>query len=153
MDAKTKTWITQLENGDIDNKTILILKHIKENPGIDTDQLRDQLKMAHQSLTACITNLLDCGVVEIKGENNNESATYSRYWYVELPNEIILNQKKRAREKFDKWVKRGLKDFAMYMDEETMNKLSVAVENLNNAIPLVDIKVDEHGQVAMFDHG
>lgn len=153
MDAKTKTWITQLENGDIDNKTIQILKHIKENPGIDTDQLRDQLKMAHQSLTACITNLLDCGVIEIKGENNNESATYSRYWYVELANEIILNQKKRAREKFDKWVKRGLKDFAMYMDEETMNKLSVAVENLNNAIPLVDIKVDEHGQVAMFDHG
>jgi transcription initiation factor IIE alpha subunit len=109
--------------------------------------------MAHQSLTACISNLLDCGVIEIRSQKEDEDSTYSKYWYVELVHEILNNQKKRLRAKFEQWVKRGMKDFIQFMDEPTMLKLEIALVKLNEMPPLIDIPMNDKGQIQMFGNG
>jgi predicted transcriptional regulator len=121
--AKLKTYLAQLDNGNIDNKHIEILSYIKQNPNIDTDRLRDELKMAHQSLTACVSNLLDIGIIMIVGQTEKEETNYSKYLYVEDEPTIIKNQRERHYKKFQQWVKRGLKDFVEFIDEKTLNQL------------------------------
>lgn len=152
LDAKTKTWLEQLQNGNLDNNMVIVLNHIKMNPGISTDNLRYELKMAHQTLTSCISKLLDCGIVEIKTENKqDDDIFYSCYNFVTNTTDIIENQKKRTKEKFDVWVKRGLKDFIIFLDEPTMLKLQKCQETLKKAPPLEDIKVDEKEQTILFN--
>jgi len=152
LDAKTKTWLNQLQNGNLDNNMVIILNHIKMNPGISTDKLRTELQMAHQTLTACISGLLDCGIIEIKGEDKEqEDSFYSCYNFVNNTTDIIENQKKRTKEKFDIWVKRGLKDFIVFLDEPTMLMLQKCQETLKKAPPLEDIKIDKKGQTILFN--
>jgi hypothetical protein len=157
LSSKIKTYLAQIENGNIESKQVEVLAHIKENPGIDTDQLRDQLRMAHQSLTACISNLLDIGIIEIIGEVElDEDSFYSKYNYVDDEPTIIKNQKERHLAKFKQWVKRGLKDFIEFIDEPTFKNLETAIYKLpqiigeHKEIEATINRFDKNGQGNLF---
>ena len=160
--AKFKAFLSQLDSGNIDNRMVQILGHIKTNPNINTDELRDQLRMAHQSLTSALSNLLDLGVVKVVGQTESENLTYSQYLYVEDEDEIIKNQKLRQKKKFNQWVKRGLRDFVEFIDENTFNQLQDAInkyakdekelnlENLDTNEDFIKYYSDKNGQTKLF---
>ena len=155
--ARIQTYLNQLESGNIDNKQVEVLAHIKQNPGIDTDQLRDQLRMAHQSLTACISNLLDVGIISVIGQTEEEESMYSKYLYIEDTATRIKLQNERHYKKFRQWVKRGLKDFVEFIDENTLNQLikekdnsTPDIEHLDSNEDFAKFYSDKNGQGRLF---
>ena len=81
MKVKVKNWLEQLNNGEIKSKTTRIIyeihKHTFKGKGLTTiDELRKDLSMAHQTLTAIVSNLQDEGLIATYGEIQNESGGF-----------------------------------------------------------------------------
>lgn len=109
--AKVDTWLNNLKNGNIKSKTMIILNHIDKNPNIDLNAMREQLKIAHQTLSAIISGLMDEGIVKIVGEIKEGDNSYSKFQSV-LDREEIENCKKARRQlKFLAWLDSGINDF------------------------------------------
>ena len=147
MKPKVKTWLRNVENGNIRNFTEKILAKIKEETpdengyykdlfnglnakGISTHQLRDRTGISHQSLTAILSSLTDEGLIKAIGEHKINDSTYSIYMFVhDLEYRKRLIQK-RKEEKYVQWLKRA-DDYFEFMDAQTSNMIAFEQEKNN----------------------
>ena len=116
MKPKVKNWLKQLNNGVIKSKTTRIIfeihLHTFKGKGYTTiDELRNELKMAHQTLTAIVSNIQDEGLIVTFGEVENETGSVFqkiRYARTEEREELV---RQRRIEKLSQWIKRGREEF------------------------------------------
>ena len=136
LKAKMKTYIHQLESGEIKSKQIKLLAYIKENPTLDFDNpltdiltMKRRLGMAHQSLTASLSNIEDLGLVKVIGQFEVESptkskSTYSIYQFVSSPLEREKLIKRRLEDKYSLWVSAGIRNFKHLLPTEVLFHLT-----------------------------
>jgi DNA-binding MarR family transcriptional regulator len=116
MKPKVKNWLKQLNNGVIKSKTTRIIFEIHKatykGKGFTTiDELRKDLNMAHQTLTAIVSNIQDEGLIVTFGEVENETGSVFqkiRYARTEEREELV---RQRRIEKLSQWIKRGREEF------------------------------------------
>lgn len=133
MKAKTKNWLNQLNAGVIKSKTTQIIfeihKHSFKGKGYTSiDELRTDLKMAHQTLTAIVSSIQDEGLIVTYGEITNEQGSIFqkiRYARPEERDDLVYA---RRIEKLAQWIKRGKEEFndllPLSMTQE-LNNLSI----------------------------
>jgi uncharacterized protein (DUF849 family) len=132
MKPKVKNWITQLNNGVIKSKTTQVIyqinKHTKEGRGWTTiEELRMELDMAHQTLTAIVSNIQDEGLIDTFGEIQNvQGVTFQKIRYASHDERESL-KRKRELEKLAHWIKRGKEEFSHLLPASTLEELN----NLN----------------------
>jgi uncharacterized membrane protein YheB (UPF0754 family) len=111
MKAKVKTWLLNLQSGNLKTKNEKILNAIwnytDERGGISTKRLRDISGYPHQTLTAVLSLLHDEGIIKVVGQvkDTKTDSFYSVYQFADAyeRNEI---QSMRKREKFNKIIER-----------------------------------------------
>ena len=120
--AKIKTYMMQLQNGNIRGNQMECLDYIYKNQGATVHEMRTALAMAHQSLTPSISLLLDCGLIREIGQVKIKDSFYSQYEFEpDAGNQDIL-AKERLDEKFKQWMERG-KDFMELMHSRLIYEL------------------------------
>jgi hypothetical protein len=121
--AKRETYVQQVESGNLNTQTIRVLYQIRFNPYTDTDELRTKLQMAHQSLTAIISNLLDIGLIVIVGEISKRKQVYSQYRYLHEPHLQEQAAKERKSDKFKMWIRQGKETYKDLLSEGLLDAL------------------------------
>lgn len=121
--SKVETWLKNLENGNIVNKTMIVLNYIKSHPNTDINEIRTVCDMAHQTVTACLSNIMDEGVVKIVGQREVNNSVYSKLLFVLNHQERIQIRRARAEEKMTKWMRQGLSKHAPYLPESIKMEL------------------------------
>jgi DNA-binding MarR family transcriptional regulator len=116
MKPKVKTWLNQLNAGLIKSNTTQVIyeihKHSFKGKGYTTiDELRTDLKMAHQTLTSVISNIQDEGLIETYGEVTNEQGSAFQKIRYARPEERDNLVRARRVEKLAQWIKRGKEEF------------------------------------------
>lgn len=120
--AKIKTFLMQLQNGNIRGNQMECLDYIYKNTGATIHDMRIALGMAHQSVTPSISLLLDCGIIREMGQIKINDSFYSKYEFepdAEKQDELA---KYRLDEKFKQWKQRG-RDFIDLMSGELKESL------------------------------
>ncbi len=121
--AKIRTYLVQLQEGNIRGNQMEVLDFIFRNNGTTVHEMRTALAMAHQSLTPSISNLLDCGLIYEIGQVKIGDSFYSKFAFEpdsEKQDELATARKK---EKFAQWVRMGIKEFDDLMNWGTLNQL------------------------------
>jgi hypothetical protein len=129
-EAKAENWIKNLQNGNIKSKTMQVLKFIKDNPKCNLDIIRDKTGLPHQTVTGCLSKIMDEGLVRFVGKIESNNNVYSLLEYVTDMLEVYSLKQKREEEKMITWAKRGLKRFDLLLTDETKNCL-IGLSNLN----------------------
>ena len=146
MKAKTKTWIAQVESGNLKTNMAIVLDHImkRNNNGLDSDiyNMRNQLKLPHQTLTGTMSLLADEGLIVEIGQMQIEGSTYTRWAYVtdETKRKIISHN--RLVDKFNQWVKRGVEEYAYLMSDNVKNELQ-EINDFNEALRKIASDIDK----------
>jgi len=144
LKARIKTWIIQLESGEIKSKQLKILNYIKNNPTTDytkpkTDirTMCEKLGIVHQSLTSCISYLEDGGLVKVVGQIEKRSKHYSIYEFVYDQNERDKLMYSRHKEKFNSWIKLA-DNYSDFIPEDLLEELNkFKNEKLKNQLSLL----------------
>jgi hypothetical protein len=111
---KVSNWLRLIEQGKVKGNTLRIINfiHSQSFRGTTVYDMRVCLGMAHQTLTGCLSNIMDEGLVKIDGIVDREGNSYS-VLFIELnPSEMLRLKKNRHNAKFNDWVERGIKDFS-----------------------------------------
>ena len=116
MKPKVQTWLKQLNQGVIKSKTTQIIyeihKHSYKGKGYTTiEELRTDLKMAHQTLTAIVSSIQDDGLIVTFGEVTNEQGSAFQKIRYARPEERDSLVRERRIEKLAQWIKRGKEEF------------------------------------------
>ena len=95
-----EAFITQIKSGSMKTRRHEIYMHLMKTGGKNLDDLRNYMAhIPHQTLTSAVSFMMDEGLVR-----QEESGIFSVVWETE---EIRNLGSKRAKAKFDKWVKKG----------------------------------------------
>ncbi len=129
MKPKVKNWLKQLNSGEIKSKTTRIIyeihKHSYKGKGFTTiDELRKDLNMAHQTLTAIVSNIQDEGLIVTFGEfYNEEGSVFQRIKYArpEERNDLV---RARRIDKLSQWIKRGREEFSDLLPNSMIQELN-----------------------------
>lgn len=127
MKAKVKTWLANIENGNIHSKTEIILNYIireTEFGGADIHSMRNELGIAHQTMTAIISILQDHGVVKVVDIIEHMNNHYSVFKYVDDPKERNYLSADREREKVLNWLKQGFVKYDKYFSPAVSDMVS-----------------------------
>jgi len=132
MKPKVQTWLKQLNQGVIKSKTTRVIFEIHKNTfkgkGFTTiEELRKDLNMAHQTLTAIVSNIQDEGLIVTFGEVENEQGSIFQKIRYARPEERDSLVRQRQLEKLSQWIKRGKEEFAHLLPASTLRELN----NLN----------------------
>lgn len=139
--AKLKTFLENMLNGNIKSKQMKVLNHIKQNKPIgreiktDIISMKKILAISHQSLTASLSVLEDCGLVKVIGQltyDHITGSTYSIYQYVEDETEREYLANARHYEKFKMWIATGVKQYDMLIPHNVINELKAINKRINN---------------------
>ena len=128
MKPKVKNWIAQLQSGVIKTKTTKVLYQIhyhtfKGRGYTNVDELRTQLGMPHQTLTAILSNVQDEGLIKTFGEIKVHNSLFQKISYAMADERSILILQRR-REKYVHWVKRGQEEFKDFMPQTLLSELN-----------------------------
>jgi len=129
MKPKVKNWLKQLNSGEIKSKTTRIIyeihKHTYKGKGFTTiDELRKDLNMAHQTLTAIVSNIQDEGLIVTFGEfYNEERSVFQRIRYAR-PEERNHLVRARRIDKLSQWIKRGREEFNDLLPNSMIQELN-----------------------------
>lgn len=143
MKAKVKTWLRNIENGNIANNTEKILHTIKEytphndrydqnnfKQGINTDALRNMTGIPHQSLTAILSVLHDEGLIKPIGEVEKDQSWYSIWAFIHDLEYRKRVQRLREQEKYVKWLKKA-DEYMDLMEYRTREYLMIEQQKYN----------------------
>lgn len=123
--ASTHTWVDLMEKGDLQNYTIKVLRYIKDHPNTDIEEMRDNLKLPHQTISSRVSELMDEGLVEIIGERSSkEGNTYSLIRFVEGTFRQKQVREQRLRAKYQTWVNKGIREFKDIMPSQLLMELT-----------------------------
>jgi hypothetical protein len=123
--ASVHNWVKLLESGNLENYTIKVLKHINDNPFTDIETMRNNLKIAHQTLTSRISDLMDEGLVEVVGDKSgSKGINYSLFKFVEGTFRQNQVKENRLKAKYISWVNRGVREYKDIMPSTLVMELS-----------------------------
>lgn len=122
MKPKVKAYLKQIESGQIKTDKARILKYIIDNNGGNIIHLRSLLNIKHQTLTARISDLLDDGIIYVKGTFND--GKYSKFAYEPDKEKQKENRKKRRYDKYLQWKSKG-EGFKDLIQEERIKEIEV----------------------------
>lgn len=123
MKPKIKALINQVNSGQLTSDLSRILHHIKLHPYTTLPEVKRKLSISHQTASARISDLLDLGVIEEKGSKKTAKSSHTYFKYQPDISIQIINSKKRKKEKYNYWVKKGLIQFKEFMNPELREKL------------------------------
>lgn len=128
MKPKVKNWLKQLNNGVVKSNTTKIIYQIhfhtyKGKGYTNVDELRKELKMAHQTLTASLSNIQDEGLIKTWGEIVLEGNSYQKISYA-YPEEREKLVRQRRIEKLYQWIKRGKEEFSDLIPATLLKELN-----------------------------
>ena len=117
MKAKIQTWLRQIELGNIKSNNAKVLHYLKNKETFSNiHQMRTELKMAHQTLTATISVLMDYGLIKSIGDGIViRGNTYSELEYVKEDWEREILQHMRKKEKYKQWLAKGIDEYAQML--------------------------------------
>jgi DNA-binding Lrp family transcriptional regulator len=129
MKPKVKTWLNQLNEGVIKSKTTQVIyeihKHSFKGKGYTTiEELRTDLKMAHQTLTAIVSSIQDEGLIKTYGEITNEQGSAFQKIQYARPEERDNLVRARRIEKLAQWIKRGKEEFNDLLPSSMIQELN-----------------------------
>ena len=107
MKARVRTWLANVQNGNITNHTEKTLLKVARTGSISTRELREELTISHQTLTSCLTTLNDEGLIKVIGQEKVDSSYYSIYSYVSDLQEREHVAYLRKVEKYIQWLKKA----------------------------------------------
>jgi hypothetical protein len=126
--AKKRTLQYNLANGILRNNADKVFQLIALRPnGVTTYQLRLH-GIAHQTLTATLSNLHDLGLIKVIEVVQTNDSWYSKYQKVEDEIESLSIQRERLKEKMDRWIKCGLNEFGNYLSENMIAELNSLID-------------------------
>lgn len=146
MKAKTKTWIEQVESGNLKTNMAIVLDYVikRHKNGLDSDvyNMRNQLRLAHQTLTGILSMLADEGLIVEIGQVQIDGSTFTRWGYVtdETKRKIIAHNRKC--EKYNAWIKRGLSEYGEMMSESVKKELQ-EIDDFNEALRKIANEIDK----------
>lgn len=125
MKAKVETWLEQIRTGAIKSNLTRALKFIADAgiEGTSIYEMREALKMSHQSLTATVSMLADEGLLFEAGQFQVKNSWYTIYVYVSNENVRIDLAQNRKIEKYKQWVNRGIDEYEELMSPDTLKML------------------------------
>jgi hypothetical protein len=117
MKPKIQTWLRQIELGNIKSNHAKVLNYLKKKETFSNiHRMRIELNMAHQSLTATISILMDYGLIKSVGDGVViRGNTYSEFMFVKEEWERELLQHMRKKEKFKQWLAKGIDDYTQLL--------------------------------------
>lgn len=132
MKAKVKTWLRNVENGNINGKTEKVLSYIKNHSVNEpnTYELRINLNMAHQTLTSIVSQLQDEGLVKAIDQIEIKGNWYTVYQFVEDQRERDFFIQYREKEKVMTWLKQGIVRFGEHCTPPFQKVLENNLANL-----------------------
>jgi predicted transcriptional regulator len=119
MKPKLSAYLKQIQTGELKNKKIRVINELHQSPQT-IEYFRTKLGMAHQSVTATLSNLCDEGVVRMSSSADQK---YSLFILVSSDEEQEFLIKQRSDEKKELYISRGLKDGFIGYDAD--NKLVI----------------------------
>jgi predicted transcriptional regulator len=128
MKPKVKNWLNQLNNGIIQSNTTKIIYQIhyhtfKVKGYTNVDELRTELNIPHQTLTAILSSIQDEGLVKSWGEVKIGETCFQKLSYAR-PEEREDLVKARRKEKLTQWIKRGKEEFNDLLPNALTNELN-----------------------------
>lgn len=110
---KVSNWLNQIRLGKTKSNATKVIDYVyrKQWEGTNVHELRNELGMAHQTLTGTLSSIMDEGLIIAVGEVTINGNTYSRLFIQVDPSDIARARYNRQREKFLDWCERGMKDF------------------------------------------
>jgi len=109
-----ENYLALIEKGVIKSNIVKVLNHFKFYGTSNCEDVEIRLLMKHQTASATITNLLDMGVLEpVSRIRTSSGSLANELKFVEDPNQWIINAQIRKREKYQKWMDSGKKNFGV----------------------------------------
>ena len=121
--AKAENWIKNLQNGNIKSKTMQVIKFIKDNPKCNLEIIRDKTGLPHQTVTGCLSRVMDEGLVKFVGKIESNKNVYSLLEYVTDMSELYRLKNQRDKEKMVRWANNGINKFKPILSSATINCL------------------------------
>ena len=106
--ASKETFLAELYAGNLERNGTYLLHYLMTEGRKGLHELRDELTIPHQSLTGTLSDLHDCGLVDIvdtvRIEIDGRNRSFSVYEFVndEKRQEEIIRQRKKERA--EKWL-------------------------------------------------
>jgi DNA-binding transcriptional ArsR family regulator len=97
---------------------------------ISTYELRNNLELSHQTLTAILSVLQDEGLIKVVGEWSLNNSVFSLWQYVYSNYERAELKEARMYEKYEAWIKRGREDFSELMPTDLFISINKVEKNL-----------------------
>lgn len=123
MKPRVKALLKQINSGQLQTDMARILSHIKMHPFTTLPEVKRKLALSHQTASARISDLLDMGLIEEKGEKKNNIGTYTYFKFQPNISIQLLNAETRRKEKYKHWVKKGLTKFNDFINPELRKEL------------------------------
>lgn len=122
--AKRKSFKDQNKSGKAKSQEKRIIGYFeKKMNGVTICDLINDLGLLHQTVTGRITHLTDEGIIYVNGEKEQNNITYSTYSYVTDLEERERLMEQRKVEKYEHWLKSGLKNYAELMSNRLKNTI------------------------------
>lgn len=99
-DASVEAYLTLFYSGKDRSNKRKVYKKLEKFPLVDIHFLIRKLKMSHQTVSSCISRLMDIGIVEISGANITIGASgpvYTSRFFIQKDMELIKRNVKARR--------------------------------------------------------
>jgi len=132
LKPKVKNWIDLLRKGIVETNITRVLyqvhKHTKQSGFTNVNDLRCELNIAHQTLTAVLSQVQDEGIIDMFGELEIKGIKYQKIRYAH-PRERDNLIRKRQLDKFLAWLNK-IDDYDDFLGEDVKNALERLKTNL-----------------------
>ena len=126
MKPKIQSLLKQIKSGNLKNNNARVLSYVGAHDRCHIDTMRNDLKIAHQTLTSRVSDLEDMGLIYVEGVTSVKGVCYSLYRYENNPVKRESRAKARKLLKFNAWKKRGLTEFAVLLsNDKSLPKLDL----------------------------
>lgn len=126
--AKGITLLKQVVEGKIKSNEAKVMQYLLTKDGTNIYEMRNVLRIPHQTLTATISNLMDMGLLKFDGLISIDEETYSVIKYCQNLDEINKVSQSREKEKFVKWLKAGVNIHAEKLDVFVKSELEILIK-------------------------
>ena len=130
MRAKVKTLIKQIEEGRLDSDRAKILSHIMKHPYSTIIDLCNKLNMKIQTVSGRLSELMDLGIVEEKGQKETSTSVYTYLKYQANTDKQEDNARQRLSQKYEIWINQGLNKFDTIINPFLKHELNESRKNL-----------------------
>ena len=118
--------LDQIGSGKLKSNQALILAYIINNRQVTRIDISVALDLLENNVCGRLSELEDMGLITTLEETRfQRGSDQSIYVYVEMTENQRSMAEMRRKDKFNKWVKKGLKEYSRYMSEELKTELKV----------------------------